>query len=857
MNKKKSLFLRLLPWIIVAVLLAALIIFVFVPIYSAKEPINTDKPEYFGYSGDGSPLTMENDKLLFTLDPTTTQFTVQDKLSGQIWRSNPEDADSDPLALPVEKERLKSTMILTYSDGVGTITHYNNYSYSVENGVYDVQTLEDGAIKVNYTVGRVNKTFFIPIAVPEARMDELTSTMTKSEKRKALDPYRLYNPSKLKASDDEAALKAKYPELNNGSMYVLRDGIADHVKTKLQTYFTAVGYDSEDYYSDLQYIAGEDNTISAVFNASIIYRLEDGDLLVEVPYDDIRYNTDYPLTYITPLPFFGSTGTDDNGYMLLPDGGGAIIRYNNGKLAQNSYYANMYGWDWATERKQAVNETRCSFPLFAMTGGENAFMCMLEGNVAYAALQADISGRGNSYNTCSARYAVLHSDQYDVSLKSNNRVFIYEQAVPEGTIKQRYRFMQTTDYAQMAQNYRAYLQKQYPNLTTVANEAMPVSVEVLGAIDKTQQRFGLPVTVPIPMTTFDQAGAMMDTIQASGIENLKMVYTGWANGGLQQNVLTSVHIVGELGNEQKLKQLTEKAANQGVDLYLDGAVEFAYDSDLWNGFIAFRDAAKYTTRDRVKLYPYSTIWYTPMKWRDVNYLVQPEYMVSCAKNLISAVDKYGAKGVMFRDVGAILSADYNPRKLVTREQSKALQLGIMQDARDTSLNVATKLGNDYALTSSNLITEMDLNGGAYSIFDLSVPFYQIALHGLVEYTGAPVNLSGDHTQQLLKAAEYGAGLNFSLMHEQARVLQDSFYSGYFGSNFNEWGDTAIKMATDYQQAMKGLGNKAIVSHERVNTDVAVTTYENGACVYVNYGEKPYTLNGVTVAARSYTVKGGR
>ena len=39
--------------------------------------------------------------------------------------------------------------------------------------------------------------------------------------------------------------------------------------------------------------------------------------------------------------------------------------------------------------------------------------------------------------------------------------------------------------------------------------------------------------------------------------------------------------------------------------------------------------------------------------------------------------------------------------------------------------------------------------------------------------------------------------------------------------------------------------------------VAATTYENGSVVYVNYGEDEYTVEGVTIPARSFVVEGGK
>ena len=58
MKKKNALLRKLIPWIIILAALAALIIFVFVPIYSKTEVQMGEPPVIVAYEGDGKPLTM-------------------------------------------------------------------------------------------------------------------------------------------------------------------------------------------------------------------------------------------------------------------------------------------------------------------------------------------------------------------------------------------------------------------------------------------------------------------------------------------------------------------------------------------------------------------------------------------------------------------------------------------------------------------------------------------------------------------------------------------------------------------------------------------------------------------------------
>ena len=62
--KKKSILRRLIPWIIALAAIAALIVWVFIPIYSQKENTYSEEPVIHSYEGDSKKLIMESDRLL-------------------------------------------------------------------------------------------------------------------------------------------------------------------------------------------------------------------------------------------------------------------------------------------------------------------------------------------------------------------------------------------------------------------------------------------------------------------------------------------------------------------------------------------------------------------------------------------------------------------------------------------------------------------------------------------------------------------------------------------------------------------------------------------------------------------------
>ena len=197
---------------------------------------------------------------------------------------------------------------------------------------------------------------------------------------------------------------------------------------------------------------------------------------------------------------------------------------------------------------------------------------------------------------------------------------------------------------------------------------------------------------------------------------------------------------------------------------------------------------------------------------DAYFLLKPETAADMLTNLVRAARKRGASGISLEDVGSLLSADYNPRHTVTRDEVAALQMDVLRSQAD-GLGVMMRGGNLYALEHADLVTDTDLAGIGYFIVDEQVPFFQMALHGLVEYTGYPLNLAGDWEQELLLSAQRGAGLSFVFMQEEPLVLHDTLYSNYYGASYKLWSQRARQIASRYARELGGLFNQAIIGFE--------------------------------------------
>ncbi len=568
----------------------------------------------------------------------------------------------------------------------------------------------------------------------------------------------------------------------------------------------------------------------------------------------MEYKKRAPSYTMVMLPYFGAGGPEDEGYMLVPEGGGALINFNNGKQSQAAYYANLYGWDMALSRDAVVHDTRAYFNAFGIANGDDSFICILEEGVPYASVQADIAGHGGSYNYVNAVYSICPRELFEIGDIGSQNTYKFLEKLPHETLTQRYCFVNSNDYVDMAKAYQGYLKNKYSGYFEENNDtSTPVALEIVGAVDKVRQILGVPVSRPLKLTKYSEAEDMITQLSEEGMDNISVKLTGWCNGGVNQKILKKVKTIGALGSRKDLQSLGSTAKDLGVDLYLEGVTHYEYDSNLFDGFFSFTDAARFISKERAELFVYNPVTYNAREYVDSYYLLHSDLILDNMDALSAAASKYGAN-VAFRDTGMDLSSDYYLKNTVSRQAAMESQAENLKKIKDSGQNNLINMGNDYAIAYADMVTRMDLAGSGYTILDAEVPFYQLAIHGFVNYTGRPLNVCGNMQQELLESAEYGAGLSFSLMRETTFALQKTLYTEYYASDFNAVHDSMMETYNRYNSELGHVYNQQMTDHKKLAENLSCTVYEDGTKVYVNYSyTDAVTPDGVAVPARDYKV----
>jgi hypothetical protein len=789
--------------------------------------------------GSNEDIVLENEFLEFRFLPQKTEIILRDKVKGTVWRSNPPVGGNDSQVDPLAKLLMESQFTLEYADvsGVGMTLYSGNQS--VENGNYSYE-LVDGGLEVNYTVGNIARIYFIPPALAEERMLQYLDQMEPDDRSRLSSTYRLYDIDNLRANDNRMVLLAQYPDLAHNKLYILRD-VQEYQRAFAEEAFAAAGYTFDDYLEDSAHYPLAGDSEKPIFNVTLRYTLEGKSLVLNVPFDKIAYRKVFPMVQLSLMPYMGAGGFGDQGYILVPDGSGALIRFNNGRQSQITYSNSVYGWDEGMPRDVVINDNKAAYPVFGVQKNGVAMLCIIEEGASYASVRADVARPNNPWNSVYPRFNIVHGAKMDISSRSERAIYLYEESLPEGEgITLRYTLCDEDGYVGMAKEYRSWLLQRYPSLGSFAEGGVPIAVEIPGAVNKTQHRLGIPFDLPLRLTSYKEAEGMINDFAGFGWKNVKIKLNGWFNRSIDHSPPTRVKLISDLGSKNDFKNLVSAAGKNGYDIYPEVDFLFIKDKKPFDGFSLYGDAARYVSRKRIEKYPFSFVWFGERnRWGKLSYLARPASMMTMIDGFSKKSSAFGLNNIAFRSMGSVLSGDYNERRPVSREASMQMQKKKLAEVAGSGKKILVNTGFVYSVPWASFITDLALDDQKFAITDDAVPFYQIALHGLVPYTGRAINLAEDYTRNLLKSIEGGAGLYFSFMMEETAELQETKFRQFYANEYNKWVKDADALYKKFNADFGSLYSQAIVDHKILAPEVTLTAYEDGTRVIVNAGDSAW------------------
>lgn len=594
---------------------------------------------------------------------------------------------------------------------------------------------------------------------------------------------------------------------------------------------------------------------------TIEYILDGENLLVRIPYDGITEETKYIVNTIEVLPFFGAAGDEINGYMMYPDGSGAITVYENkaNRIAGNSAKIGQ----WRAYSNKAVtmldyldpdNYERytAALPVYGLKNNDNAVLVAFTNGAEGCGILGSVSGM-NNVNLYRMSFEAYMRNVFDITMSN---VTGDKGAVTTGATIQRvddvvipvnkeirYFFLSDEEatYSGMADTYRDYLMEtgQLNDLID-ETEDIPLALDFLMGVTEEQ----LIMEKYIKMTSLEDLTNILARLEANGIDTTKTVLKSWTKSGeLPPNYWPVANQIGGKSGLEELNDYLTAHAHNDVYLNIDMITAVEENGD----FSTVNDVVFTGVNLPVNIETETSTM----------YLLSPEVAAERTLDLLDKLADCDRIGLNFEYMGRVVYPDYNEDHMSTRGETIEMWKKIYETVKADGRPVGTEGLNQYNFASADYLTDVALESFGLAITDNSIPFVQMVISGCINYSAKPGNLASDLDIQKLQWIEFGALPYFYLTQEDSVLLKETDYNDLFTSTFDVWEERVVETYKDYQSKLQCVYGKQMTEHKIISEDVRCLTYENGVKVYLNYNtEDAATYEGVTIPAKGYIVVGG-
>jgi hypothetical protein len=570
------------------------------------------------------------------------------------------------------------------------------------------------------------------------------------------------------------------------------------------------------------------------FELTVIYVVEGDVLQVTIPERGVIETSENGLVSAQVLPFLGATHDGEDGYLFFPDGSGTIIRYtsphpeNVQEISREVYGDSVSLTDADSPFRQPV-----LMPVFGAVNGDAAFLGIITHGDFDAKISVARSGKRVDYNHCGVEFLFRRTGLF--SLTGGRPVQVYEPDPIGGDCQVRFNFLtaENASYVGMAIRYREYLIQERGAKRLAGDSALMHLVFFMGVERETWVWRDL-----IVMTTFDDVRMILSDLAEAGVRRVDVTLQGWNRGGDMARYPQRLPVETRLGGDKGLRVLAQDIEARGQRLFLFD--DYLVISPRARGVFPRTDAVRSTNG-------------LPMGDASQGYLLNPQVaMLKFAQMDMPKMADMGADGLLLNLFATLAMPDANDRYPLSREGFAATWIEIANLARAQFGAVAMTGGNSYAVPYADRLDGVPMDSTHYDFADETIPFYQIAVHGLVAYTGQPHNMVSDGQRIFLRQVEYGAIPLFVLTQGNSALLYRTKASGLWSSEYGFWRDDVIRQYQAFER-IAPLINQLISDHTRLTDNVYQTTYEDGTRVIVNYGVQPYDVDSTQVPDQGFVV----
>ena len=588
---------------------------------------------------------------------------------------------------------------------------------------------------------------------------------------------------------------------------------------------------------------------------SATYTLRDDSLEISLNTDDFIEAGVNKLLNVSVAPYLCSLKNSDSksDYLFIPSGSGALM-YTDVEPGDNprTFTGEVYGNDPVravltyTGKEEAVR-----LPVFGAVTGGNAICAIIENGEGAGTVNAIAGNPRNGYSTV---YASFNVRGYNNAELETSATIILNSGFPKSTeFSVGYYLLsgESASYNGFAALYRSYLENSGA-LKKSDEKQEAYQVTLIGGAEVNAYTLGIPHTDLLPLTTFDEAKAIIEDLKKNTEKIPQVILKGFGETGVNASKLAGgFKFSSKLGGNNDIEELEKYCKDNGIPIYVDFDVVFFAESG--NGFNRSGDVAMSANLQKAVIYPIKRNTLEVQEDQEKTFLLSRARQEDAIDKLLDFSDgRFG--GISLSSFGKTAYSDYSENKYMLKG-SLAEQAKLIEKIKNKNHIVALSSANSYIAGIASSIYDVPLQNGGYDALDEMVPFYQIVYSGYIPMYSRGINLSANSQRQILRAVESGVSPSFVLTESYDSEISTS-YTEIKSSVIYENNKKLIKQTVEkLDKYFRSVNGAAIAKHRIVQTGVTETVYTNGISVVVNHTDKSVNINGKDIAAMSFELGG--
>lgn len=556
--------------------------------------------------------------------------------------------------------------------------------------------------------------------------------------------------------------------------------------------------------------------------------------------------------YFAAMPAKDEEGNPTEGYMIIPDGSGAVINYNNGKGNYPDYTQQVYGRDYTAVPLNAPRVTEQAYlPVVATVNGDAGIVAVVSDGDSNVYAKAQVSGQNRQvYNNCYFEFETRSSDTYFMSGDSSNKLNVFEK---DGIKTDRFGIKYypvsgenggDVNYADCAEVYRNYLINN-KGLTQQNVTGNDLYLDMFGGVVKRTSIIGLPFNLKTEITGFDQAGKIVQNLKDLGVDSFQVNYNDWTNDTMKNKISTKVKPSGTLGGTSAFNKFN---ATDGVTVYpsLNNFTFKKSSAGYWTlTSTAIRISNAYSRQSSYSLS------FGVAKKGVAPALLSPSKYSQAFDQMIDSYSDKKLTNAGFGMFSSRLVGDYTRKDTYSRNKTMNLLVDEYGKAKNGIGSIIADEANAYVLPYVSTVTNVPVSSSGFVVTDMDIPFYQMVLHGYVPYASTAVNKSSNTDETFMLSLASGSQIHYDFTYVDSDVLQDTDFNDLYYTNYKGWVDVASNQYEAADQILSGVADYTISKYE-VSEDgnEITTTYSkagtNDVVVVINKANATATVDGKTV-----------